>query len=259
MFIAIPAASPKSISRFSSLSPFKSYRSVQYYTLEEQLTELTAALKNQFQRHCFIQIRQQETQPLLVPFVEPVTTFTYSRKNLDWYIDQQHQKQKALPAAEVDRLLAERETALLQSMATKVVYQERAGEEVMPVITLPAETERKTRTPLWDRSGTSNIWTPPAIAGAKKKPQRKRGPKPDLENHQKVATLIRRYEDDWILDEILQEICEALDEQHVPIPKKWPTRSDGKSHTWSRAFQNYPTLVIKAIKDRCKAATGSGQ
>ena len=34
------------------------------------------------------------------------------------------------------------------------------------------------------------------------------------------------------------------------------TRSDGKSHTWSRAFQNYPALVVKAIKDRCKAATG---
>jgi len=28
------------------------------------MTELTGALKNQFQRHCFIQIRQQETQPI---------------------------------------------------------------------------------------------------------------------------------------------------------------------------------------------------
>jgi hypothetical protein len=69
-----------------------------------------------------------------------------------------------------------------------------------------------------------------------------------------VAALIRRYEDDWILDDNLVEICEALDQQHVPIPKTWPSRTDGKSHTWSRAFQNYPTLVIKAIKDRCKAA-----
>jgi len=40
----------------------------------------------------------------------------------------------------------------------------------------------------------------------------------------------------------------------VPIPKTWPSRADGKSHTWSRAFQNYPTLVVKAIKDRLKAA-----
>jgi hypothetical protein len=56
------------------------------------------------------------------------------------------------------------------------------------------------------------------------------------------------------LDENLQEICEKLDELRVPIPKTWPARGDGKSHTWSRGFLNYPHLVVKAIKDRCKAA-----
>src|ERR1017187_5879545 len=95
--------------------PFRELSSVQYYSIEEQLTELTAALKLQFQRHCFIQIRQQETQPMLVPFVEPVTTFIYGREKLDWYIQRQHEKQKALPATEVDRLLEEQETALLQA------------------------------------------------------------------------------------------------------------------------------------------------
>ena len=95
--------------------PFQELSSVQYYTLEEQLTELTAALKIQFQRHCFIQIRQRETQPMLVPFVEPVTTFTYSRKNLDWYIQRQHERNKALPVVEVDRLLEQQELALLKA------------------------------------------------------------------------------------------------------------------------------------------------
>ena len=75
--------------------PFSELSSIQYYTLDEQLTKLTAALKTQFQRHCFIQIRQQETQPMLVPFVEPVTTFTYNRSMLDYYIKRQHDKQKA--------------------------------------------------------------------------------------------------------------------------------------------------------------------
>ena len=236
--------------------PFQELSSVQYYSLEEQLTELTAALKNQFQRHCFIQIRQQETQPLLVPFVEPVTTFTHNRKNLDWYIGRQHEKQNALPAAEVDRLLIEQEAALLQTAAPQVAPEEVSIKEPAEVLTSPPVQAREPRKPIWDRTGSSRIWSkagenksaPPA------KPQRKRGPRPDVENHRKVTAIVRRYEADWILDDNLIEICEALDQQHVPIPKTWPSRTDGKSHTWSRAFQNYPTLVIKAIKDRCKAA-----
>ena len=36
--------------------PFEELSSVQYYTLEEQLTEATAALKQQFPRHCFIKL-----------------------------------------------------------------------------------------------------------------------------------------------------------------------------------------------------------
>ena len=43
--------------------PFQELSTVQYYTVEEQLTELAAALKLQFQRHCFIQIRQQKPSP----------------------------------------------------------------------------------------------------------------------------------------------------------------------------------------------------
>ena len=233
--------------------PFQELSSIQYHSLEEQLTQLTAALKNQFQRHCFIQIRQQETQPMLVPFVEPVTTFTYSRKNLDWYIDQQHQKQNALPADDVDRLLKEQETGLLKLIAPdseNAVPVEAPGKARSPV----SEPEPKPRRPIWDRSGGATTSPRQTRSGALEKTQRKRGPKPDMENHLKVAALIRRYEDDWILDENLIEICEALDQQRIPIPKTWPARSDGKSHTWSRAFHNYPRLVIKAIKDRLKAA-----
>ena len=107
--------------------PFQELSSVQYYTVDEQLTELTAALKIQFQRHCFIQIRQQETQPMLVPFVEPVTTFTYNRSMLDYYIKRQHEKQHALPASAVDLLLEQQEADLLQAAA--------------PSFSIPLETE----------------------------------------------------------------------------------------------------------------------
>ena len=85
--------------------PFKELSSVQYYTPEEQLTELTAALKEQFPRHCFIKISGQKTQPMLVPFVEPIQSFQHNQENLDWYRTWQLARQGALPAAEVDRRL----------------------------------------------------------------------------------------------------------------------------------------------------------
>jgi hypothetical protein len=137
--------------------PFQELSSVQYFSLDEQLTQLTAALKNQFQRHCFIQIRQQETQPMLVPFVEPAMTFTHSRKNLDWYIEKQHEKQKELPAAEVDRLLKEQETALLQTIEAKPVPDEPAEGEPAPALPPPPEKDHRIRKPIWDRSGTRRL------------------------------------------------------------------------------------------------------
>jgi hypothetical protein len=227
--------------------PFQELSSIQYHSMEEQLTELTAALKLQFQRHCFIQIRQQETQPMLVPFVEPVTTFIYGRENLDWYIQRQHEKQKALPATEVDRLLEEQETALLQA----------AG--ISPAISCPVESEpapiedgepcpAEPHAPIWNRE-----------TGAKpvdiSEPQpRKRGPKADVESHEKVVRIVSAYGSSWTSDDSLAELCDELDQQGVPVPKTWATRRDGQARSWSRARQHYPGLVIKAIKDRCKAA-----
>jgi hypothetical protein len=50
--------------------PVQELSSLQYYTPEEQIIELTQALKLNLQRHCFIQLPNQETQPLLIPFVK---------------------------------------------------------------------------------------------------------------------------------------------------------------------------------------------
>jgi hypothetical protein len=95
--------------------PFKELSSVQHYTPEEQILQFAAALKHQFQRHCFIKIHQRETQPMLVPFVEEFQT---PQHNLAWYIDKLFKAQKALPASEVDKLLLERDAAL-QELAKK--------------------------------------------------------------------------------------------------------------------------------------------
>jgi len=97
--------------------PFQELSSVQYYSIEEQVVELTAALKEQYGRHCFIKLPNQQTQPLLVPFVRQYYT---SGKNQTWYCEKQLRKYGALPVAEVDQLLESQEHALLKAANSTV-------------------------------------------------------------------------------------------------------------------------------------------
>lgn len=106
--------------------PFQELSSVQYFTTEEQLTQLTAALKEQFPRHCFIKIHGQKTQPMLVPFVKGFYT---TEENLKWYRDRQLTKQHALLSADVDLLLEAQETALLQGIRNTTSSAESAPEK----------------------------------------------------------------------------------------------------------------------------------
>jgi hypothetical protein len=92
--------------------PFQELSSVQYYSMEEQLVELIAALKEQYGRHCFIKLPDQQTQPLLVPFVRQFYT---SPGNQDWYRNKQLKKHDALSVTEVDQLLESQEHALLKA------------------------------------------------------------------------------------------------------------------------------------------------
>lgn len=62
--------------------PFKELSSVQYMSTDEQLLEMTAALKEQFSRHCFIKIQRKDTQPLRVPFIKSHVT---SARAKNWY------------------------------------------------------------------------------------------------------------------------------------------------------------------------------
>lgn len=91
--------------------PFQELSSVQYYSLDEQLTELTAALKEQYARHCFIKLPGEEAEPLLVPKVEQFYT---PQRNISWYENKLLAQNRALPAAEVDTLIAAQESALLE-------------------------------------------------------------------------------------------------------------------------------------------------
>jgi hypothetical protein len=235
--------------------PFQELSSVQYYTIDEQLTEFTAALKEQYARHCFIKLPGEDAEPMLVPNVEQ---FYIAEKHLLAYKEKVFSKNNALPAPEVDRLLIEQETAFVEAARSGFGASRPADSTVRE----PADSEA------FDLVGASPIWnrspSPPAIPavgpiiGTAVPPtaSRKRGPKPDHVNHAKVATLISGYGENWNTDDNLAEICDELDRQGVPAPKRWLMRREGPARSWTRGRQIYPNLVIKAIKHHCKAASG---
>jgi hypothetical protein len=236
--------------------PFEELSSIQYFTTEEQLQQLTAALKEQFPRHCFIKIHSQKTQAMLVPAVEEFYT---PRENHQWYVDKLFESCHAISAAEADALIEAQEAALLQTpTAAQETKTSAEAQEVQPdKDPTPLESVPPPRT-IWNRTSVpASVTTITGSTGQQHTLPRKRGPKPDMENHAKVAQIISGYGEDWTTDESLWAICETLDQLDVPVPKTWPLRADGRSHSWRRAFDNYPHLVVKAIKDRCKMANTS--
>jgi hypothetical protein len=125
--------------------PFQELSSVQYYTLEEQLLELTQALKLNQQRRCFIQLPEKETQPLLIPFVED---FSPSKKNFDWFINWIAQKNSALTLSEVDKILED-------SSQIQLLLQETGDTEKPPAN--PAQKEiKKENKSIFDRIKEAN-------------------------------------------------------------------------------------------------------
>src|SRR6266853_7018297 len=85
---------------------------------------MTTALKEQFQRHCFIKVGNESTQPLLVPFVKQFYT---SRSNRKWYEDLKATQQDALSGDKIDELIAAQEQELANSAGFV------AGIEAIPV------------------------------------------------------------------------------------------------------------------------------
>jgi hypothetical protein len=82
--------------------PFKELSSVEYWPLEEQIFRMSDSLKAQFPRHCFIQIPEKKTQPMLVPLVKEFRLFP---EDVASYQRELYGQAKALPVGEVDSLL----------------------------------------------------------------------------------------------------------------------------------------------------------
>ena len=136
--------------------PFKELSSIQYHTLEEQLHDMNAALKEQFERHCFIKIRQQDTQPMLVPFVK---SFYTTKANLEWYKQKKFGEHNALGPAEIDLLLEARERALLKA----------AHSEPIEVVATPSPATKSRTRRRSARESTLFSTIKPAKSSIKKK------------------------------------------------------------------------------------------
>jgi hypothetical protein len=104
--------------------PFQELSSVQYFPLEEQLTQLTAALKNQFGRHCFIKLHHEKTQPLRVPLVKAHTT---SDEALQWYESKLLTAEGAQAVEVVDAAIRQQDQQLRQTVATGPSSPQTAG------------------------------------------------------------------------------------------------------------------------------------
>lgn len=81
------------------------------WSREEKVSRVAEMLKCQQQRHCFIKLDTEKTQPLKVPLVQQ---FGVAQETLAEYQRELYSKQGALPAAEIDQLLIESEKQFVE-------------------------------------------------------------------------------------------------------------------------------------------------
>jgi hypothetical protein len=134
--------------------PYQELSSLQYYTPEEQILELTQALKLQQQRHCFVQLADEETQPLLVPFVKD---YYVSPLNIKRYV--KRLCKNALTPEEADRRISQsiENLLLLRNTANNDLNDELKESPDSPAETKPKRTTapNKKRT-IFDRLKADN-------------------------------------------------------------------------------------------------------
>jgi hypothetical protein len=102
------------------------------WSLEEKRSKVAEMLKCQQQRHCFIKLETETTQPLNIPFVRP---YFHSLEYLLEYEQKIYSEQGALPAADVDRILIEHEQHFLSEV-------ERSIDNTLTLLAPKVETKR---------------------------------------------------------------------------------------------------------------------
>jgi len=212
------------------------------WTREEKLSRVAQLLNEQMQQHCFVKLDQERTMPLLVPFVKE---YRLSGQSLLDYQREVYKEQGALPALEVDRLLEESRREFLAAASPVGADESPEGEGDSAIPPPQSAIDFRKRTKAKSRGK-------PSSTGPRRQ-RRTPGPSIDVPNYTKVVRIVGSHGKAWISDDNLEEICEALDAESVPVPKTWRVRLDRRSETWIRALENYRHLVIQAIRDRFKA------
>jgi hypothetical protein len=140
--------------------PYQELSSLQYYTPEEQIIELTQALKLNQQRHCFIQLPNQETQPLLIPFVKG---FYVADETISGYTQRKAELSGAITPKEADKKISQSVVDLLLLRGTATTAEnapEASPDEVNPPPSTArnkkVENKQKKSTTIFDRIKEAN-------------------------------------------------------------------------------------------------------
>jgi len=108
-----------------------------------------------------------------------------------------------------------------------------------------------TANPAQGSQGTQPVPVEAGVVTRKGKP----GPQPDITTARKVAEIVRRVAGQEAWKHKLDHVCEALDEERIPFPKRWRQREPGIRSWWVAATTD-KELAVKAITYRLKLAKG---
>ena len=224
-----------------------------HWTLEEQRWRASELVMGQQTGHCLIRTPSGEFGAATIPlprkfYISPQMMLRFS---------QEFYQRCCLTPEQADHHIAERQREILAHSGRKNCEAPNCVEDLRDAPTR-SEAAMEVDQPRPDDANQSPIWNRECPGGTRedtpKRSYGKRGPQTDMENHLKTAKIVAKFGPDWMTEDNLREVCQELDQQGVPIPKGWPTRSDGRSRSWCRGRENYRNLVVKAIKDRLKAA-----
>jgi hypothetical protein len=118
--------------------PVQELGSESEWSREEKVSKVAEMLKFQMRQHCFIKLDEELTQPMKIPFVK---TYPLSQESLLEYEQAIYNRQGAIPAEEVDRLLEENKSRFLS--AAGVIDITPASEPQLETIT----SERSKKSP----------------------------------------------------------------------------------------------------------------
>lgn len=121
--------------------PVKELTTESEWTREEKVSKVVEMLKYQQERHCFIKLDNEPTQPLRIPFVRE---YSQSDKTLLEYEEAVFQAQGALHGPDVDRLLDQNEKRFLASAAE---YDSSQPLRVIDTTEVPSKNTKKQRAP----------------------------------------------------------------------------------------------------------------